>query len=272
MKKVIKFKGLKLSSRLLYLLLASALFSPLQTQAETEITQQHYISPRLQLGLHTQASLDSPIKVLISSGKAVEVIKTEEQFSLIKTTEGVEGWVKSKFLSTEEPAELKIEKMRSALQRAQQSLKDRLQDEAAGKTSEIPSETDSGMNTSLSDEEKAAYEGIIAGLKEELKAWEQLDRQDKQALQEQAEKKNQILKEKLAMIASVAIGQDVDTSQFNLTTQGELPEIVSKTKQTFLKIIKKNYLLLLMISGLSFFLGIFVMDVIIRKRHGGYRI
>ena len=272
MNKVIKFKGLKLSSRLLYLLLVGALLSPLHAQAETEIAGQHYISPRLQLGLHTQASLESPIKVLISSGMAVKVIKTEAEFSLIKTTEGAEGWVKSKFLSTEEPAELKLGKMQAALQRAEQLLKDRLQDEAAGKTSVPPSETAPGMNASLSDEEKAAYEETISGLKEEIKAWEQLDRQDKQAIQVQAEKNNQLLKEKLAMIASVAIGQDVDTSQFDLTTRGELPEIISKSKQTFLKIIKKNYILLLMISGLSFFLGIFIMDVITRKRHGGYRI
>lgn len=262
MNKASQYKGLKLSTLLLYLLSANALFAPIQVQAQ----EQQYISPRLQLGLHTQASLDSPIKELISSGTAVEVIKIDNEFSQIKTLEGTDGWVKSKFLTVEEPAILKVEKMQDALQRAQQFMKDRLQDEQAGKIAASTSENQ------LSADEKAVYEETISGLKEELKAWEQLDRQDKQAQEEQLEKNNQLLKEKLAMIASVAIGQDVDTSHFDLTTRGELPEIESKMKQTILKIVKKNYLLLLIVAGGGFILGLFLMDLINRRRHGGYRI
>ncbi|MCK5647460.1 MAG: TIGR04211 family SH3 domain-containing protein [Gammaproteobacteria bacterium] len=262
MKKASKFKGLKSAALLLCLLSASALLFSIQAQAQ----QQQYISPRLQLGLHTQASLDSPIKELISSGTAVEVIKIDKDFSRIKTQKGIEGWVKSKFLTQEEPAVLKVEKMQDALQRAQQFMKERLQDEEAEKSIASPSESQ------LSIDEKAAYEDTISGLKEELKAWEQLDRQDKQAHKKQLEKNNQLLKEKLAMIASVATGEDVATSHFGLTTQGELPELEHKMQQTLIKIVKKNYILLLMVSGLSFFLGIFLMDLINRRRHGGYRI
>jgi SH3 domain protein len=245
-----------------------------QAQAQAQAQEKHYISPRLKLGLHTKASLESPIKVLISSGTAVNLIKTEQEFSQIKTTEGAEGWVKSKFLTQEEPASAQLEKMKQALLRAQQLLKERLQEgdkkEITGsEAEEVEIKTASSQ---LTDEAKAVYEETISGLKEELKAWEQLDRQDKLAQKEQAEKNNRILKEKLAMIASVAIGEDIDASQFNLSVRGELPELESRAKQTFLKTIKKNYFLLLMISGLSFFLGIFVMDIINRKRHGGYRI
>ncbi|MCW8930621.1 MAG: hypothetical protein OQL19_10330 [Gammaproteobacteria bacterium] len=271
MNKGIKFKGVILST--LLLLLASLFFTV--AQAETE--DKHYISPRLQLGLHTRASMDSPIKVLVSSGMVVELISTEKEFSQIKTAEGDEGWVKSKFITTEEPAVQKIEKMKLALERAQQSLKDRLQAEES-KDNEVASEDttkkekDMVSATLIANEERRMYESTIEGLKEELKAWEQLDRQDKQAQKEKSEKDNQILKEKLAMIASVAIGEDVDASQFDLSVRGELPDIESKTKQTLIKIIKKNYLLLLMVAGLSFLLGIFVMDLVNRKRHGGYRI
>lgn len=276
MKKEYQLKGLRLSSLLLCLILSATLFSTaLAAETSKNTQEQHYISPRLQLGLHTKASLDSPIKVLISSGMMVEVLKSEKEFSKIKTEKGVEGWVKSKFITQEEPAIVKVEKMKLALQKAQQLLKERLQaEETNNKTlpDSVVQKEVTEASGQLSSEEKRMYEETIEGLKEEIKAWEQLDRQDKQAQKELAEKHNRLLKEKLAMIASVAIGENVDASRFNLSVKGELPEIQSETQQTFIKTINKNYLLLLMVSGLSFLLGLFVMDVINRRRHGGYRI
>lgn len=273
MKKEVEFRWLKLSTLLFcFVLFNSSLAqaesdSPESSGSDTDLSQnkeQHYISPRLQLGLHTKASLDSPIKELISSGTAVSVIKTDKEYSQIKTAEGIEGWVKSKFITVEEPAALKVEKMQTALQKAKQTMLAQLNEKT-------PVENQPVENQLMSNE-KIAYEETIAKLEEELNAWEQLDRQDKLALEEQAGKANRILKEKLAMIASVAIGQDVDTSHMELQTRGELPELISQSKQNFLLKIKENYILLLMVSGLSFFLGIFIVDLINRKRHGGYRI
>lgn len=276
MNQEIKYKGIKLITLILCVLLTTNFF--ISAQAESN----HYISPRLQLGLHTKATLDSPIKILISSGMAVEVLKTDKEFSKIKTPKGAEGWVKSKFLTEEEPAELKVKKMQEALKRAQDSLKQRLENKdekldcPAVETTVCPEVADTATDTSTDiqafDKERAGYKETISNLKEELKAWEQLDRQDKLAQKEQAEKNNRVLKEKLAMIASVAIGEDVDASRFDLSVRGELPEIQSNPNQTLIMILKKNYLLVLMVAGLSFLLGIFIMDLVNRKRHGGYRI
>jgi len=258
-------KGIQFNSWALFFMSLSLLILSLQVQAESE--EQYYITPELQLGLHTKASMESPVKLLISSGMAVKVIKVEKEFSLIKTETGSEGWVKNQFLTNETPAVLQVVEMKEALQRAQDLMKARLKNDT-----EKASVEDATQNSQLSNDEKAAYEETIAELKDEIKAWEQLDHQDKVAQQAQAEKANQILKEKLAMIASVAIGQDVDASQFDLATEGELPQLRTKPPETFLKIIKKNYILMLMIMGLSFLLGIFLMDLVNRRRHGGYRI
>lgn len=273
MKKEIRFKGLRSGSWLLCLSLIFTLLSPAYAEPQVQVEQQYYISPRLQLGLHTKASLDSPIKVLISSGMPVEVITKEKEFSQVKTPEGAEGWVKNKFLTKEQPARFKVEKMQAQLQQA------RLEDSKTKKTGISRSESESDLieanKTSenlLPDDEKAIYEETISGLKEELKAWEQLDRQDKLAQEEQAEKTNEQLKAKLAMIASVATGKNIDVSHLDMAVRGELPEMQNETKLSFLKVIKKNYILLLMAAGLSFLLGIFVMDLITRRRHGGYRI
>ena len=215
--------------------------------------------------------MESPVKKLISSGAAVEVIKTDKKFSRIKTQEGMDGWIKTQFLTQDEPAVRKIERLEKALQEAltKNSLLSNTVPEASvtNKTSE---QVLSDML--LSDKEREAYEETIDILQEELKAWEQLDFQDKQTQKKQAEKNNQQLKERLSMIASLAMGKEVTSSQFDVSTLVELPEIIDSSEYNILKLFKKNYLILAMVSGLSFLLGIFVMDVFNRRRHGGYRV
>ncbi|MCU7940567.1 MAG: TIGR04211 family SH3 domain-containing protein [gamma proteobacterium symbiont of Bathyaustriella thionipta] len=239
-----------------------------QVLSQEQEQGQYFISPRLQLGLHTQASLESPITTLISSGMAVEVLKNKKEFSQIKLSDGTEGWIKTRFLTLEEPAIRKIEALEESLQNALE--KNSSPCDSALTTEEAITET---LSSQLSfNEERESYEETIATLQEELKAWEQLDSQDKQAKQIQAEKNNQQLKQRLSMIASLAMGEEVSGKQFDISTLVEIPQITNDPEQNILKLFKKNYLILLMVSGLSFLSGIFVMDVFNRRRHGGYRV
>ncbi|NOQ78623.1 MAG: TIGR04211 family SH3 domain-containing protein [Gammaproteobacteria bacterium] len=237
------------------------------SQVSAQEEGQYFISPRLQLGLHTEASLESPIKKLIASGMAVEVIKTEKEFSLIKISDGTEGWIKARFLTQDEPSRLTVDKLEKALQDALNN--NSISDSAAASQAPV---TDTASEAQLSDEERAAYEETVSALQEELKAWEQLDAQDKQAQKIQAEKSNQQLQKRLSMIASLAMGEEVASNQFDVSTLIELPTIIDSSDTNIFKLFKKNYLILAMVSGLSFLFGIFVMDAFNRRRHGGYRV
>lgn len=254
MRRIGLFQGVLM---LMFLLLGIAFQAQAQAQNERK-----YISPRLQLGLHTKASLDSPVRELLSSGTAVEVIKTDKDFSQIKTAADTAGWVKSKFLTAEEPAQRKVEQLELALQQAEQELLE------IKNTDSVQSE----QGQQLSNSQKSAYEETIAGLEAELKAWEQLDSQDKQAQKKQAEKFNEELKQRLAMIAALANGNEQKKSSYNLPELNLFDDTDYDSKQAVLKQIKKHYLFLLIIAGLGFFLGIFAMDAYNRKRHGGFRV
>ena len=245
------------------------LISAAPVTAQEPEKELYFISPGLQLGLHTKASLESPIKKLIASGSSVEVIKTKKKFSQIKMQDGTKGWIKSRFLTQNEPAIRKVEKLEKALQDA--LAKNKLLSASIAATPGTDSETLSSEK-SLSDKEIEAYKETIAALKEELEAWEQLDYQDKQAQKVQAEKVNQQLQQRLSMIASLATGEEVSSEQFDVSTVIKIPEIIDDSSHNILTLIKKNYLLLMMVSGISFILGILVMDVFNRRRHGGYRI
>lgn len=242
------------------LLCVLLLLSFLSAHAAQELPA-YYITDQLQLGLHTKASLESPVKKLITSGMAVEVLTTKKEFSQIKTPDGTQGWVKTQFLTQDEPAAKKI------------ALLEKDRQETITKYNALSESTAvDSASESLHSAEKETYEDTIAALQEELKAWEQLDSQDRHAQKIQAEKNNQQLKERLAMIASLATGKKTADKQVDISTLGELTEVITPSDSTILKMLKKNYLILLMVAGVSFLFGLFIMDTINRRRHGGYRV
>lgn len=261
MKKAIRNMSLFFNQRLLICLFV------VSTQMQSAWSEDgiHYISPRLQLGIHTEASMDSPISALISSGTAVEVKKTEKAFSEIRTEDGAQGWIKSKFLTQDKPAELLVKELEQALNTAQKSL-----EEAQAESNNLSNEGASDFGTErLSDSQKSDYEQTIKELKAEITAWEQLDSEDKKAQQVEAQRMSQHLKERLAKIAVLATGQESSADLANLHNVEFQSDDVD---QTFLSLFKKDYLFNLVIGGICFFLGIFLMDLINRRRHGGYRI
>ena len=199
----------------------------------------YYISQKLTLGIHTQASLNSPIKALINSGDAVQVIKKTKNFSQIKTSEGKMGWVKSQFLTDQKNTELSTKEKNYQAQQ----LKDRQ---------------------------------TITQLNNEIKAWEQLDTQDKQAKNIQSQQQQQQLEQRLKSIAAIAMGKEPENISFNnepltlhVENDKDVPASFSINNWHFSE---KDLLMLLMASGVSFLLGIFIMDVFNRRRHGGYRV
>lgn len=67
-----------------------------------------YITDILQLGLHrAQDTSDSPFQNLVS-GTEVSVLERVPNFARVRTPDGQEGWVKSAFLVSEKPAQLRV--------------------------------------------------------------------------------------------------------------------------------------------------------------------
>ena len=63
-----------------------------------------YVTNRLQLGLHADKTDASPIILLLDSGTALELIKTEDNLSYVHAADGIDGWVDSSYLLQENPA------------------------------------------------------------------------------------------------------------------------------------------------------------------------
>jgi len=67
-----------------------------------------YITDILQLGLHrAQDTSDSPFTNLVS-GTELTVLERVPNFARVRTPDGQEGWVKSAFLISDKPAQLRV--------------------------------------------------------------------------------------------------------------------------------------------------------------------
>ncbi len=245
----------KLHYTLPFALLFALLLLPLSVSAESE---QYYVTTHLQTGLHTKAAMDSPVVKLVTGGEAIEVLQAGKEFSQVQLNDGTKGWLYSQFIIPEKPAEARVTELENQLA----DLQEQLAKEHSQSVAKV-SNTDNDLQSQLEE-----YQATIARLKEELKAWEQLDFQDRQAQQEHALQINRQLKQRLSQIAVLATGQDESNIKIQVNDEvlEEEPPLLSKSW------FKKEYLLIIVIGGAGFFLGILIMDIINRRRHGGYRI
>jgi len=67
-------------------------------QAETM-----YVGDIIKITVRTGPGINHKIVAMINSGERVEVLKPEDEWSLVRITNGKEGWVLSRFLKSKEP-------------------------------------------------------------------------------------------------------------------------------------------------------------------------
>lgn len=83
------------------LLLACLVCVALPTAAEDAFVG----SKGFRAGLHQDKSTASPIVKLVPAGAALQVLKREAQVALVRDSEGVQGWIDNSYLAAEPPAE-----------------------------------------------------------------------------------------------------------------------------------------------------------------------
>ena len=79
----------------------------------------HYINDNMKITMRTGPATDRKIIALLSVGQEVEVLKDENEWSLVRLLNGKEGWVISRFITDQTPESIQLEalkKSHSALQ------------------------------------------------------------------------------------------------------------------------------------------------------------
>lgn len=245
-----------------------------------------YVTDRILLGVHQQASEDSALLQSIPSGTAVQVLAKEGDFTKVKLINGVEGWVNNQYLMKEQPSTARFDKLFSENQKNLETLKSVnatltkrerdvqvLRDELSNAKHTIKELKKNGnaapatITTAEPDPEQAAKlaeaEAKVAELNKQLEEVKQAStssdsEEDVRAALKYAEEENAALQARITLALSNLSGEKAPSPE-------ELAGIRPKFPLWY-------WLLMLIAIAVGVGGGILWMDYQSRKRHGGFRV
>jgi len=249
-------------------LLCLAMLLPFSARAE-------FITDKITVDLHADRFPQSAVLKTLSSGSSVEVLISDGEFSRVRTSDNITGWVESKYLTNEKPTQqayLDLLAKSRTLEDKLKAAEDKLASTTASDNSDAggidPAEleelrkraTDAGwMRVELKKARDHAAE-LEAKLKAKGKASSNSE-EELNSLHQQ----NQSLQKKLA--AALLI------SEQQKSTDGEIPSDSKDTENEGWSVNISWFLgsiVVALIIGLI--VGMTWLDKRIRQRHGGFRI
>ncbi len=272
-----------------FIVLVSLLFVGLgASQAETL-----YVTDRILLGLHTEASEDSPLVDSVPSGTAVEVLESAGAFRKVRLPDGQTGWVSSGYLVNTKPATAQVDVIVAREEKLQAELKT-VKEELAKKNRELQIRRDELSNArttiqELKKKDNSAPSAIDTKMAEELAAAnEEIEKLKAQLVQTEASTPVEEPVEQAVQQAQTDTTPDVNQrlSQLeadNAALQGRIEmalahlngkEVPTAEELALLRPRLPNWIWgvlgLMIIIGVI--LGVSWMDFRQRRRHGGFRV
>jgi uncharacterized protein YgiM (DUF1202 family) len=77
-----------------------------------------YVSDQLVLNVYTEQNQQGQRLATLHSGTRVETLATSTDFTQVRLADGVTGWVKSSYLTTDEPAAVRLKQLQEELDRS----------------------------------------------------------------------------------------------------------------------------------------------------------
>ena len=243
--------------------------------------QTAYVIDQLQVGVHTERSLHSPLVKVLSTGTALEIVESDETFARVTMVDGTQGWVDARYLSAEKPASLLLEeaasetaKLRAELSTVEQSVLDVTdkmhvaQERAAlsETTLEAVRQTQRELEDALGEARRTVETPVPSDML-----------RDMQHLAEE----NQELKQQLAALESSTLQDQSGAESVSITPMagrhGEPVPTISwpNSANPFASIINWHpwqWMLLGSTLLLAFGIGGYLVDYSVRRRHGGFRV
>ncbi len=231
--------ALKIRTACCLLALAPALAS-----AETA-----YVIDRIEVGLHVENDIESPIQKLVGTGTELEVLQRGDDFSQVETLSGETGWINSAYLIDEKPGTIFENTTDSVLQTELESAK---------------SEIENLRNQLATTDDTEASEQIKTM---RLKIGELQAELTQLRIDNDSQENNDELYERISRV-----------EQEKIELQGIIDELNNPGDETSIKqylanlFSKRNLLYFLSILIAGAIIGISIFDLISRRRHGGFRI
>lgn len=271
---------MKINLQLCWLALLVAI-TPL-SQAKTE-----YVTDRIEIGLHQQPDVNSPITTMLASGDRVEILQEQNDFKRVQLENGTQGWIPAAYLVERQPASVEydllankyneltrqLEEKNERLGKVERDLQVRRDELSNARTTirELKKQIDSGGNSESLNEENlqqlAAKERQIEQLQAEIETLKEQadlatpdppDVEEYKARLEQQKKLNRQLQNRIELAQE-------------FLTREQLPNLeeIDKWRPSLPGWYWGTLLTMLIIGIVG---GIGWMDYRLRRRHGGFRI
>ncbi len=127
-----------------------------------------YVSDDFEITVRTSPGSDRKIISLVKSGNALELLEKGEEWSMVRTPNGKEGWVLNRYISTSQPSAMVLARVRQdydALAAKYKDLKEKFDQLEAQKKG---TDADLSQGRRKLEEISAAYEALKKGSSEFL--------------------------------------------------------------------------------------------------------
>lgn len=233
-----------------------------------------YVIDKLLVGIHASKGTDSAILKVVPTGTRLDVIKREGDVAQVSEAGGATGWVDAAYLSSDPPSQLRVaelEKSKAALEeqlkRAEQSARGAAPVAGApvneGASAEIDSLTkeNTDLKGKLSDEKLRAetLQTEVSSLRAQVKSTTVAPDVRVVELERSRDELEQDLQEAQQKLTEYAARTSLED------TQALVPVVLREYA-------KSVCLLILLLAGLGFGAGVYVVDLMNRRRHGGFRV
>ena len=244
-----------------------------------------YVTDRILLGMHTEASEDSPLLDSVPSGTAVQVLESAGTFKRVRLPNGKTGWVSSGYLVADKPASAQLDQLLTKQKKLEAELKS-TKEKLNKSNREIQIRRDQLSNARTTIEELKKNKGAVVPevdtkMAEELAAANQEVENLKQKIVEleagqpakvtvppadqdfaeqlkRLEEENSALQGRIEMAQAHLAGKKVPLAEELALLDPPLPNWIW------------SVLLLMVIVGII--IGVVWMDYRHRQRHGGFRV
>lgn len=231
-----------------------------------------YVTGQLKAGLHEEKSLDSPIVKIVPTGTSLEIIKQEENISFVKEPGGASGWIDNTYLVENNPTANTqpgnpdtVQALQSELERAKKRIESLTAQTGPAQENE---NTATLRNEKITAEQQYKTERIKVGeLQVQLAELRKRLGQDNDtdSLYKQIDKlteENKQLEIKLARV----------NENISASINGQ-PGATSFTGNVSNSDYWRNvFIAFFLVLTIGMGLGIYIMDIFNRRRHGGFRV
>jgi septal ring factor EnvC (AmiA/AmiB activator) len=234
--------------------------------------EQVYVIDKLLVGIHAEKDLDSAIVKVLPTGSVLDVVERDGELALVVDAEQNKGWVDAAYLTSEKPAALRL----TALEAEKAALEQRIKEfEAPAGTpatarpasSDVQAQIEAitrentDLKGKLSDERLRAgqLQSEVATLRGELR--ENTTPPDARIVELERTRKQ--LERDLAR---------AENAVEELTARSSLQPTAAMVPLVMREYGLSIVLLAGLLAALAFGAGMYVVDALNRRRHGGFRI